>query len=454
MRTSASRSVTQAAVAVTAALLAVAPSAGAASGWTTPAVFDGTDIELTPRAAIAADGTSAVAWSTACCKKRALVVSTGRANGFGPPRVIHRPRPNDYSVAAGPGGAFLVAWGDADGLRVAVRTATGRPIVVRRVFAPKRSEIMGVQVAPDPRGGWVIVAGESPKEGSPRIGLRVRGLSLDRAGRRVGPARDLGPGVFGGDARQTQALAVDREGRAVFAFTRLETVAVPGPEPQVADVSVGPVMVSTRLHGRAFSEPVAVPGPAMEPRVAVRTGGRAVLATVRTDSCAESGCFGPPGVALIAAGAAPASPFGPSIDRPYRVFAPTAALTASNRGVLVFQLKTKRAPFSKEAPVRAVTFAADGTLGPLQTLTPARAHEPVVMPLSGGRALVVWAERQRIGAALTGPNGRFQTTAGPSGPPPNGGHINPTNRDLHTAGRYAIFAWEANGRARISVRRL
>jgi hypothetical protein len=259
--------------------------------------------------------------------------------------------------------------------------------------------------------------------------------------------------VFGGDARQDQAIAVDREGRAVFAFTRLEMFAVPGPAPQVADVSVGPVMVSTRLHGRAFSEPVAVPGPALEPRVAVGTGGRAVLATVRTDSCAESGCFGAPGVALLAAGAAPASPFGPSIDRPYRAFAPTAALTADDRGVLVFQLKTKRAPFSRSAPVRAVTFAADGTLGPLQTLTPVRAAEPVVMPLSGGRALAVWAETRAIGAALAGPSGRFHKTAGPSGPPPSGGHINPTNRDFHTAGRYAIFAWEGNGRARISVRR-
>ena len=67
---------------------------------------------------------------------------------------------------------------------------------------------------------------------------------------------------------------------------------------------------------------------------------------------------------------------------------------------------------------------------------------------------MVWAERQRIGAALAGPNGRFHKTAGVSGPPPSPGHINPTNRDLHTAGRYAILAWEGNGRARVSVRRL
>lgn len=53
--------ISMAVVAVAAALLAFAPSAGAASGWTTAQSFGGTDVELT-RAGIAADGTSAVAW--------------------------------------------------------------------------------------------------------------------------------------------------------------------------------------------------------------------------------------------------------------------------------------------------------------------------------------------------------------------------------------------------------
>jgi hypothetical protein len=445
MRTSTSRLLCPAAIAATAALLfAVPPSAGAATGWSITAVFGGTDTELTPRADIAADGTSAVAWSTACCKRQALVVTSGRANGrFGPPRVVYRPRPNDYSVAARPGGAFLVAWGDEDGLRVAARTAAGRPIVVRRVFAPRTSELQGVQVAADPRGGWVIVANESPKKGASWTGLRVRGLSLDRAGRRVGPAQNLGAGLFGGDARQTGALAVDAKGRAVFAFTR--------PAPDV--YSVGTVVVTTRPHGGVFREPAAVPGPATQPRVAAGPGRRALIATTQTSSCAEAGCFGPPAIALLAAGGTAGRSFGPTIDRSYRAFAPTAALMAGDRGVLVFQYKTRPAPFSTEAPVQAVTFAADGTMGPPQTLTSAPANEPVVMPLSGGRALAVWAERDAIRAALAGPSGRFHNTAGVSGPPPSAGHINPTNRDFHTAGRYAIVAWEGNGRVRISVRR-
>jgi hypothetical protein len=121
--------------------------------------------------------------------------------------------------------------------------------------------------------------------------------------------------------------------------------------------------------------------------------------------------------------------------------------------VLVFQLKTKPSPFSKEAPVRAVTFGADGSVGSLQTLTPALANEPVVLPLTGGRVLALWADKRRLAAALAGPKGRFRKTTSPGGPPPETGHLNQTNRDLRTAGRYAIFAWEGNRRVRISARR-
>src|SRR5207249_4003481 len=145
---------------------------------------------------------------------------------------------------------------------------------------------------------------------------------------------------------------------------------------------------------------------------------------------------------LLAAGGEPGSPFGPSMAHPGRAFAPTAALTAGNRGVLVFQLKTKPSPFSKDAPVRAVAFGADRSIGPLQTLTPALANEPVVLPLSGARVLVLWADAHRVGAAIAGLHGRFHRTAAPDGPPPEAGHFNETNRDLRTAGQHVIFAWE------------
>lgn len=209
-----------------------------------------------------------------------------------------------------------------------------------------------------------------------------------------------------------------------------------------------------RPHGGVFAEPAAVPGPAAEPRVAVGDRGRAVIAVARTDFCAEAHCFGPPGVAPLAAAGAPGSPFGPSLADPGRAFAPTAALTGRDGGVLVFQVKRKgSSQVSPEDPVRAVAFGVDGSVGPLQTLTPAPASEPAALPLSGGRVLALWAGTRRLGAALAGPDGRFHKTAAPDGAPPEPGHINPTNRDLRTAGRHAIFAWEDNGLVRISVRR-
>jgi hypothetical protein len=429
-------------VAATAASLACAPSAGAASSWTTPQSFAaGKNIDIVPRVGIAADGTNAAAWKT---RKTGLVVSSGGPRGhFAPPRVIDRRGARDWSVAAAPDGAFLVAWWDADGLRVAARTATRRPVVVRRVVASTSSAINGLQVAADLRGGWVIVTREFPKNGTSQSTYGVRALSLDRAGRPLGPVQDLGAGQFGIDARPTQALAVDPDGRAVFTFTRQTP----------ASFGEGTVVVTTRAHGGVFGEPVPVPGPAAEPRVAVGQGGRAVIAVARTESCAESACFGLPGVALLAAAGPPGTPFGPSLPQPRRAFSPIAALTADDAGVLVFQLKTKPSPFSKEAPVRAVAFGADGSVGSLQTLTRSLAHEAVALPLNAGRVLALWADKRRLAAALAGPEGRFRKTAAPTGPPPATGHANQTNRDLRTAGRYAIFAWEGNGRVRISSRR-
>lgn len=75
------------------------------------------------------------------------------------------------------------------------------------------------------------------------------------------------------------------------------------------------------------------------------------------------------------------------------------------------------------------------------------------MSLSGGRVLTVWSGQRGIGAALAGPDGRFRKTAEPQGPPPPSAHTNSTNRDLRTAGRYAIFTWARDGRVRAAIRR-
>jgi hypothetical protein len=422
-------------VGVAGTLVFFAPSAGAASRWTRPQSFagaTGSDSSGTS-AGIAADGTSAAAWTIGT----RLLLSPGTSQGsFARARVIgHDPgRAGGLSVAVARGGAFAVAWSSATDVRVAVRRASGDPVVVR-VIGPLPGE---VQVAADPRGGWVLVTSDT---------TGVKGFSLDPAGRPLGQAQDLGVGAGHFDR---QALAVDPHGRAFFTFT--------GPGvPLLAGspfLSPGAVLVATRPHGGRFGDAVALPGRVEHPQLAVDSDGRAVIAVTRDGNCTEVGvCFGLPGVSLLPQTGVPGSAFGPPLDHPRRAFSPTAAPTRSGGGVLVFALKTRPSPFSAQAPLAAVTFDAGGRVGPLQTLTSARASFPFLGSLSRGRALVVWAGSRGLGAALAGSNGEFQATSAPVGksPIPYGD----STRDLSTAGRYALFAWqEAKARrVLISVRR-
>ena len=430
-----------------AGLIATVPAGAAADGWKTASFAAGDDVfrEPVPRAAIAADGTSAVAFYS---KSGALMLATGTAGGrFGAPRVIERRGVRDYSIAAAPGGAFLLAWEDTDGLRAAGRTRAGRRIVRRRYTRGPGSEIDGVQVAADPRGGYALAQRVFPYGARRLRQYGVRALSLDPAGRRLGAVQDLGAGQFGIDARPTQSLAVGGDGRAVLTFTRETPDNAPFGTP-------APVVVSVRPHGGVFGAPVALAGPpAADPRVAVDAAGRAVIAATQATSRGDAGVFGGPIVAAVTPDGTLGAPHGPALPHPGRAFAPSVALTRGGAGVLVFALKPRPEAFGTEAPVRAVAFDATGGLGPLQTLTSSRAKEPVAMALSGGRVLTMWSGVRGIGAALAGPDGTFTTTAEPKGPPPRPFHTNSTNRDLRTAGRHAIFTWARDGRVRVAVRR-
>jgi hypothetical protein len=427
-----------------AAVLLPAAAAPAATTWTTPQSFAvGKDYEPVPRAAIASDGTSALAFIS---KSGKLMLSTGKVSGrFTAPRPIDQKGVIDWSVAARRGGGFVVAWEDTDGIRVAVRTATGAKTVVRRVATSNGEEINGVQVAADPLGGWVIAERQFRKSAKNYYYARV--MTLTTSGHRQGAVQDLGVGEFGIDARPTQSLAVDDTGRAVFAF-----------EPE-ADISIehpATALVTTRPHGGTFATPVALSGgQAGDARVAVGDGGLAQVAATQITSNGDAGIFGYPVVASISSVGALGAPAGPAVSTPNRAFAPSSAFTSSGRSVLVFQLKATSQPFETRAPVRAVAIAANGAVGKLQTLTSGQAKEPVVMPISGGRALTVWSGAKGLGASLAGPSGIFKKTAEPKGPPPPPFHTNSTNRDLRTAGRYAIFAWsrDADGRVRVAVRR-
>jgi hypothetical protein len=434
---------------LTAAALATAaasalPASAPASVWSPTQTFVvGKQHDAVPRVAVGADGTSALAFRS---KTGKLMLSIGRPSGrFSAPRVIDRAGVRDWSVAARAGGRFIVVWEDTDGIRAAVRTGARGPIVVRRVATSNGEEINGVEVAADPRGGWVV-AERQFRRTKDRL-YYVRAMTLAASGRLEGAIQDLGPGDFGIDARPTMALAVSDIGRAVLAFNR---------EAPSSSLTARPtVAVSKRSHGGTFSLPADLPGDvAGDPRVAVE-GGKAVVAATQVRSRGDAGIFGNPVLAFIRADGAPASPFGPAIATPGRAFGPSVAMTPGGRGVLVFQQKPSSQPFETRAPVKAVAFSLAGSVGPVQTLTTRPAKEPVVMALAERGTLTMWSGERGLGAALATAAGRFTKIATPKGPPPPPFHFNSTNRDLRTGGRWAIFAWsrEADGRVRVSVRK-
>ena len=261
-----------------------------------------------PRAAISAGGSSIVAWTRGDGR---IEAAFGDKRGrFGTPVKVARSAV-DYAVAPG-----AIAYETKAGVRVAVRTGDG--FRDRLVAESTGSEINGVAIAADPQGGWVVAERQYPRKGSAKP-YRVRALSLDTQGRRIGEVQDLGPGEFGIDARPTSALAVLPDGRAVLTFQR----DVEG------SVFSGPVAVAVRPHGGTFATPVELPEPLRDPRVTV-AGDEAVISATAGVSCGDSGCSGNPRAFSITGTPLAA----PDLDHPNRSFGAWAV-----RKALIFQRK-------------------------------------------------------------------------------------------------------------------
>jgi hypothetical protein len=397
------------AVPAVAVLFAVLAPAAHASAWTPAQSFGGAagDESAVPRAAITASGSSTVAWRRG---DHRLVMTAGSASGrFRTPKVVAR-KALDFAVAPG-----AVAYEAKDGIHLYTR---GRD---RRVAASNGEEINGLAIAADPLGGYVI----AERQFRPRS-YHVRAMSVDADGRLVGAVQELGLGQFGIDARPTQSLSVLPDGRALLTFQR--------ESPNYTDPT--PVVLAARPHGGAFTDPVVVGDGMTDPRITGST-----LTVTMTSTCGDTGCAGQPRAIAVNPDNTLGTPAGPNLPKPNRAFAPWAT-----PGALVFLLKSGPKPFSKEAPVRAFAH------GKLQTLTTQAAHEPVALALSDGRTLAVWATRSKFGAALAGPDGHFKPTSAPAGPAPYIFHFNQTNRDIRSAGRWAIVAWSTKTTVRISVR--
>ncbi len=441
-------------------LLAVGgPSAAAAvadaAPWSVPASFvadtspDGSN-DVAARVAVAADGAAVVAYrrSTGTRRRRPVQAFAGqrrhdlrarvgdRTGRFGAATVLTRAAVSSYSVAVRPGGDRLVAWTGPSGLRAALYRR-GR-WTTRTLSTGTQSEIGDVQVAVDPRGGWVMVVRQfvSP-------GVRVQALDLADDGNRVGPVHELGAGDFGAEARPVFALAVDRDGTAFFTYR--DNQADPA-NPQMPPRS----QIRARPHGGQWGSAVGIDG-VVDARVTAAPDGGAVLAGTRPRSRGDAGYFGAPLSALVGRDGSVGPLLGPALASPGRAFGPSAVALGDGRRLLVASLKSGSAAFSRIAPVAATVLGPGSPASSL--LTTGLASEPVAVPLAGQRALVLWAGERGWGGALATSSGSVGAIRPPPGPPPAPFHNNPTNRDVRSGGRYVAIAWERDGRIRVTLRR-
>lgn len=419
-----------------AVLLASAPAAHAA-GWSHPQGFDaGTPRfgEPVARVAVAADGTSVATFA----KGRSIYALTGDRRGrFSAPQRLGEWASITSVVAAGRGGAALAAWEARDGIRVAVRTRAGRRLRTRLLTTSTGEAINDLAVQNDPRGGWFML--ESQFSARTPHHIRVRALTLRADGSLALQPQVLGQGSFGAEARPIRALAVGPRGEATAVFRSEQgPVAADG----VHAGHFGPVHA---LGGTGFTDPRVAP-PAT-------TSEGALVAMTHTERCGDVGCFGAP-VALRVSPQGIAAPFQvPALEHPNRAFGPSLAPLGPGAAALVFSLKDASKAFDNRAPVVAAALHDGAAPGPLQTLTNRPATEPIAAALSGDRVLVLWSGARGFGAALAGPDGRFRSTDEPPGPPPEPFHSNPTNREIATAGPYALVGWSRAGRVRLSLRR-
>lgn len=420
-----------------AAACASAPDARAAQGWSpSPRLTTAVpvaDIGIRPQAAIAADGTGAVAWAPR--SRRLVVTPLTRSGRFGATRTLVRGFVGSAAAAAAGGGAFVVAWTDGHGVRIAIRTAAGRRIAARRVVAA-RTVLGRLELAADPRGGWVLAYSLFPSGDPAAPTFGVGALSLNADGSPRGVPQDLGPGALA-----PRALAVDDRGRAVLAIER----------PAGAFDARQPLLVAQRVHAGRFSPPQLAAIGVDEAQIAAGPSGRTAIAASRIASCGDGGfCTGDPAIVPLSANGTPGAMLGPRLAQPRRAFAPSAQFVGGGRAVLVFGLKEGSRPRRFEAPLRALTVAPDGALGPLQTLTAGDARGATTAALSGGRVLALWTGRRGLGAALAGPDGRFRRVRAPSVPPPGACCA---SSSLRSAGRYVLHAWSHERRIRMSWRR-
>jgi hypothetical protein len=408
-----------------------------ASGWSRPAVVDpgcpGKSrasecvLEPAPRAAVDALGETVATWVDPRGRVRAAI---GDAHGrFGRAVALAKGLRPAVSIAAD--GAAVVVWnGRDDGLWYA-RARRGRRFGRPAALTPAKRRFRDdfPHAAGQPDGSTVILYDR--EHGSVDD---LRAVTLPRVGN-AGPVTDLGDGFIDHDSFRAAA-----NGQAAVCCLD---------DPSSRDAERNRVAVY--IPGRGWSRWTA-PRRGQERLETVGVGaGDVAIGTIDVREDGDALTLGAPGV-LRANGTGAFGALLPApVVKPTRSFGPVVAIDGSGRNVLVYQEKRKPQAFSELAPVYAAVGSPTARLRSRQVLATSQSYHPTVRPYGDG-AIAAWeAPRNRWGVAVEHA-GRFQRVSAPTSGPSLLGEDFVYNRDLETAGRYAVLAWTApDATIRVSV---
>ncbi len=432
---------------LTVVLALAAPAGAGAMTWSTPHTYsalqascvhthtahprDCWPTETAPRAAVNAHGEAVAAWVDAA--EHVRVVVADRPGHFEAAQTLGRGlRPN---VAVAADGTATVVW-TAGSQHTNILTFSQRK-PHHRFAAPRRLIIATAPGGNDDarlavqRDGSVVVAFDSRNV--------IWALRISEAGTPGAVAR-LDTGRFDHDsvrANPDGTLAVcclDTTPPAPHTFDHPTGIAVFRPGAGWRTLAPA-VSADTNIETVAANRTTLVAG-----LIAVHTGG-------------DAGALGVPGL-LSTTG--PANVFGPLlpafVDMPSRGLQPVVAIDGSGGSVLLYQNKLGPEAFTRTAPIWSVIAAPSATRTPPRKPVYAGAgYHPAVRPLGRG-AIAAWQDpNERWHVALEA-GGVFAPAPAPSGAGPTiyGEDFN-YDRDLATAGGYAVLAWTATaGRIRVS----
>lgn len=425
--------------------MSATPGVGSAKGWSSTAIVhpacgmkpaEGCSPETAPRAAVNARGQALVAWLGE--RLRIQASTTGPKGRFGKEVTLGKGlRP---SVAISAAGTQIVAWSNEARLQFARRPRGRGPWRRFQLAAADGAQDDSPRLVAQP-GGSTLVVFESTFS-NPRV-TRLRSVVVSPRGR-LGKVRDLGEGYM---RRAGLRAAADGHVAVCCLAGPPPTTPLPPwvPTPQTRVASFVPHV------GWSILEPSVGPSDVIE--TVAPAGGAVAFGTIRVARRGEGdSVFGVPTVLRMAAGGTSEPPHAAGVTVARRAFGPIVAIDGAGRSVLVYQEKDRPAPFSRSAPVYAVTAAPGRPFAGRQKLYAGSGRQPSVIAYGKG-AVATWQApglRWRVSVER---GGTFRRAPVPDGPGPSlVSQDYYVNRDMAANGRYVVLCWTAlDGSIRATV---